>query len=120
MNRASFTFFPPGRHAAKLRSCRATRRGILSPCVFVCPDHGFATGELAMRTLVLGLASLLVFGLTLAYGDEKKDDNKTKVVGVWEVVKGEAPKGATVEFTKDGKVKIAFEAEGKKITIDGA
>jgi uncharacterized protein (TIGR03066 family) len=72
-----------------------------------------------MKTLTLALASLLVFGLTLAFGEDKKDDNKTKIVGVWEGVKGDA-KGATVEFTKDGKIKINLEADGKKITIDGA
>jgi uncharacterized protein (TIGR03066 family) len=72
-----------------------------------------------MRTFALAVTSVLVLGLTAAFADDKKDDNKAKLVGIWEATEGEAPKGATVEFTKDGKLKIAFEADGKKIVIEG-
>jgi uncharacterized protein (TIGR03066 family) len=72
-----------------------------------------------MKTIAFGLAAFLIVGLTAAYGADKKDDNKTKIVGVWEVVKGEAPKGATMEFTKDGKLKFTVEVEGKKVTVEG-
>src|SRR5260370_1154193 len=58
----------------------------------VVPGHDIAPGELDMKMMTLGLASLLVLGVSLAYGEDKKDDNKTKVVGVWEVVEGDAPK----------------------------
>jgi uncharacterized protein (TIGR03066 family) len=89
----------------------------------VVPGHNIATGELDLKTMTLGLASLLVLGLTMAYGEDKKDDNKTKIVGVWEVVKSEASngpqKGATVECTKDGKFKLTFEENGSKTTIEG-
>ncbi|SRR5260370_23775818 len=75
-----------------------------------------------MKAITLGLAAFLFAGLTAAYGADKKDDNKTKIVAVWEVVKGDVsvPKGASTEFTKDGKIKINTEADGKKITMDGS
>jgi uncharacterized protein (TIGR03066 family) len=72
-----------------------------------------------MKAITLGLAAILFVGLTAAYGADKKDDNKKKIVAVWEVVKGDAPKGTTVEFTKDGKIKINIEADGKKLALDG-
>src|SRR6266849_3201131 len=72
-----------------------------------------------MKAITLGLAAFLLVGLTAAYGADKKDDNKMKIVGVWEVVKGDAPKGTTMEFTKDGKLKFTVEVEGKKITVEG-
>jgi uncharacterized protein (TIGR03066 family) len=73
-----------------------------------------------MKAITLGLAAFLFAGLTAVYGEDKKDDNKTKIVAVWEVVKGDAPKGTTIEFTKDGKIKINLEADGKKIALDGS
>jgi uncharacterized protein (TIGR03066 family) len=89
----------------------------------VVPGRDIAIGELDMKTMSLGLAALLVLGLTLAHGEDKKDDNKTKIVGVWEVVKNENPngpqKGATIECTKDGKFKFTFEQNGDKTTIEG-
>jgi len=75
-----------------------------------------------MRSLRLSVAALFAFGLaSVAAAEEKKDDNKTLIVGVWELTKGESlPPGATVEFTKDGKMKLTVEPEkGKKITIEG-
>jgi uncharacterized protein (TIGR03066 family) len=74
----------------------------------------------SMKAITLSLAALLFVGLTLAQGADKKDDNKAKIVAVWEIVKGNAPKGSTVEFTKDGKIKINLEADGKKIALDGS
>jgi uncharacterized protein (TIGR03066 family) len=65
-----------------------------------------------MKAITLGLAAFLFAGLTAAYGADKKDDNKTKIVGVWEVAKGELPKGSTMEFTKDGKLKVTINVEG--------
>jgi uncharacterized protein (TIGR03066 family) len=41
--------------------------------------------------------------------------NAEKIVGVWDVVKGEgAPPGAKVEFTRDGKVKMMAKLQGKE------
>jgi len=73
-----------------------------------------------MKAITMSLAAFLFLGLTLAQGGDKKDDNKTKIVAVWEVVKGDTPKGSTVEFTKDGKIKVNIEADGKKISVDGS
>jgi uncharacterized protein (TIGR03066 family) len=46
--------------------------------------------------------------------------NKEKIIGVWEIVKGggNVPKGATFEFTKDGKLKINATVEGQTISLD--
>jgi uncharacterized protein (TIGR03066 family) len=52
--------------------------------------------------------------------DDKKADknaNKDKVVGTWEMVKGTLPQGSTLEFTKDGKLKLVIKGAGQ--TIDG-
>jgi uncharacterized protein (TIGR03066 family) len=65
--------------------------------------------------LVLAVA---VLAGSLAHGDDKID--KTKLVGVWKVTKGEdAPPGATAEFTKDGKLIVMFEENGKKEKMEG-
>jgi len=72
-----------------------------------------------MRAITLGLAAFLFVGLTAAYGADKKDDNKTKILGVWEVAKGDLPKGSTMEFTKDGKLKVTIDVEGKKVVVEG-
>jgi uncharacterized protein (TIGR03066 family) len=72
-----------------------------------------------MKRMALALTAVLVVGLTAIRADDKKDDKKAQIVGVWEPTKGEAPKGTTLEFTKDGKLKITIDAEGKKVTIEG-
>ena len=43
-----------------------------------------------------------------------------KIVGVWEAAKGDLPKGSTVEFTKDGKLKLTLKVEDKTLTADGS
>jgi uncharacterized protein (TIGR03066 family) len=73
-----------------------------------------------MKGITSGLAAFLLVAVTAACAADKKDDNKTKIVGVWEVVKGDNPKGSTIEFTKDGKLKINIEDNGKKIALDGS
>lgn len=50
---------------------------------------------------------------------EKRASNKDKLVGTWEVTKSkDAPPGATLEFTKDGKVKMTAMVEGKSMTME--
>lgn len=46
--------------------------------------------------------------------------NKEKILGVWEMTKGDekVPKGATFEFTKEGKVKMTATIEGRKISFE--
>jgi uncharacterized protein (TIGR03066 family) len=45
-------------------------------------------------------------------------DNTKKIIGVWELVKGESP-GSTVEFTRDGKLKINAKVKDKEVNADG-
>ena len=70
-----------------------------------------------MRAVCLGIAAVLLAGLTTAYGADKKDEVKAKLVGVWQPSKDD--KAPSVEFTKDGKLKIVIDMDGKKVTIDG-
>lgn len=76
--------------------------------------------------LALGIALVLV--TSLAFADEKKDDLAKLAVGSWEVTTthaGGPPKGGTVEFTKDGKLKVTgehniegtYKIEGKKLHL---
>ncbi|HZT83368.1 MAG TPA: TIGR03066 family protein [Gemmataceae bacterium] len=78
-----------------------------------------------MRTLQVAALSCLVLGLAAvshagAQNADKKAPNKENLVGVWDVTKSEeAPKGATIEFTRDGKVIISIPQEGKAIKFEG-
>jgi uncharacterized protein (TIGR03066 family) len=79
-----------------------------------------------MKPLQLLLTAGLVLGLAAAgRAEEKKDDkaNKDKIVGTWVLEKPEKPKGlpvgSTIEFTKDGKMKVSAKVEGKDINIEG-
>jgi uncharacterized protein (TIGR03066 family) len=51
----------------------------------------------------------------------QNESNAEKIVGVWEVTKSAtpAPPGATVEFTKDGKLKFRAEVKGKALEAGG-
>ena len=49
-------------------------------------------------------------------------DNAKLIQGKWEVIaahEGGPPKGGTVEFTKDGKIKVSGEQNGMKMEFDG-
>lgn len=64
-------------------------------------------------------AAVLVVGAASA--DDKKFDG-AKLVGKWELTKSTdetAPKGATVEFTKDNKVTVTLDFGGKKLELMG-
>jgi uncharacterized protein (TIGR03066 family) len=53
-----------------------------------------------------------------AQAQDKK--NAEKLVGTWSVTKSEdAPPGALLEFTKDGKLKLTVKVEGKEISVEG-
>ena len=72
-----------------------------------------------LRLLAVGAIACLFGAAALA--DEKKDNAKL-IQGKWEVVaahEGGPPKGGTVEFTKDGKLKVAGEQNGMKMEFDG-
>jgi uncharacterized protein (TIGR03066 family) len=49
------------------------------------------------------------------------DDNAKKIVGVWLVDKSgsKMPEGSTVEFTKDGKLKLVLKEKSGDLTLDG-
>ena len=73
-----------------------------------------------MKLLRMSLACLFLLGVTALRADDKKDLDKDKLVGTWEVTKGESmPVGSTVEFTKDGKLKIVVKEGDKTMTIEG-
>ena len=74
-----------------------------------------------MKGLFAACTLAIVFvGSAVAQDKEKKIDGD-KLAGVWELTKssGGLPNGATVEFTKDSKVKVSLELDGKKIEIPG-
>jgi len=73
-----------------------------------------------MKLLAVGVA--LCFLVLSAAAEEKKADNAKLALGTWEVTKtheGGPPKGGTVEFTKDGKIKVSGEVDGMKHSFDG-
>jgi uncharacterized protein (TIGR03066 family) len=72
-----------------------------------------------MKALQL-LTAAAVVGLfaAVAGADDKKGDYAKLIVGKWEITKSHEngpPPGATIEFTKDGKLHIAFEKDGNKV-----
>ena len=75
-----------------------------------------------MKLPRMGLAVVVLLAVTAVRADDKKDKDldKDKLVGTWEVTKGESlPVGSTVEFTKDGKLKLAVKEGDKTMTIEG-
>jgi uncharacterized protein (TIGR03066 family) len=64
------------------------------------------------------IASVLFLGLALV--GTAGTDNAKKIVGVWELVKGEGPPpGSVVTFTKDGKLKLEAKKDDKDVVITG-
>ena len=75
----------------------------------------------AMRLLVTGLVVLGIVAGVRA-DDKKADTNKEKLVGSWEVVKGDEgapPVGTVVVFNKDGKMKVTHKQDDKEVTLEG-
>ena len=77
-----------------------------------------------LRLLAVGI----VVGLlsASARAEEKKEDKKIDyakmIVGKWEAIKageGTIPVGTVVEFTKDGKLKIAGKKDDVEIALEG-
>jgi uncharacterized protein (TIGR03066 family) len=74
-----------------------------------------------MKLHYAATALFVVLGLALtARAEDKKDVDKTKLLGKWECTEGPAHiKGATVEFLKDGKGKFFVkDKDGKEVTED--
>jgi uncharacterized protein (TIGR03066 family) len=73
----------------------------------------------ALRLLAVGATVCL--GVAAARADDKADNAKL-LVGKWEVTRadpGTVPVGGVIEFTKDGKLKVAFKRDGKDETRGG-
>lgn len=72
-----------------------------------------------MNVLRWGLVICLVAGLAAGRAAAKEKTNKEKIVGLWELSKGETvPEGSTMEFTKDGKVKMTINDKGKEVKME--
>ena len=46
-------------------------------------------------------------------------DTAKKIIGLWEITKGDAPPGATIEFTKDGKLSLRAKVNNMDLKVDG-
>jgi uncharacterized protein (TIGR03066 family) len=74
-----------------------------------------------MRWTVGVLGSVFLAGFCFAAGEDIVDPAK-KIIGVWDVTKSDSlPKGAkgSVEFTKDGKIKLSMSFGEKTMTVAG-
>jgi uncharacterized protein (TIGR03066 family) len=80
----------------------------------ICPGS-LRGGEPAMKTLGFALVACVLLFLPACSGGKNAD----KIVGTWEATKGEMPAGSTVEFTKDGKMKINIKAGGQTVSVEG-
>ena len=74
-----------------------------------------------MKTLgyVLAVAAAAGFLSSFVRADDKND--KIKLTATWKLIKADedAPKGATVEFTNDGKLIVQYEMDGKQEKLEG-
>ena len=76
-------------------------------------------------TAVRLMAAAVVVGLLAvsARADEKKTDTAKQLVGVWEITKTHEngpPPGTTIEFTKDGKLKLAMKMGDQDVKVEGS
>ena len=66
-------------------------------------------------------AALVTTATAQAPNEAKAADNKNKIVGVWIFVKDAGlPAGTPMEFTKDGKLILKLDINGKEIKLEGA
>lgn len=76
----------------------------------------------AVYALAVGVLAVAVAGPGRA--DDKKDDTKDyakQIVGKWEITKagGGAQAGSTIDFAKDGKLKLELKLGGDKVSAAG-
>src|SRR5207237_7396281 len=76
----------------------------------------FSGKEYAMKWSRLAAAAVVF--LSVAVVGVAGTDNAKKIIGTWELVKGEAA-GSTVEFTKDGKLKVYAKVKDKELNAGG-
>jgi uncharacterized protein (TIGR03066 family) len=69
-----------------------------------------------MKTVLALVVCSLLSAVTLG-----QDPTKTTgmIVGTWKPTKGKLPAGTTVEFTKDGKMRINLKLCGKTVSAEG-
>jgi uncharacterized protein (TIGR03066 family) len=78
-----------------------------------------------MNATRLALVGILALGLAFVAQaqdkEAKKDDSvKAKLIGTWEVESGKGlPKGAKVQFAKDGKVLITHKRDDEERKVEG-
>ena len=66
------------------------------------------------------LCSVLAVGLLGLPAQAQEKKNAEKIVGTWVVSKSkEIPPGTTLEFTKDGKVKVMVKVGEMTINVEG-
>ena len=69
-----------------------------------------------MSSTKLALASLCILTITFlasAGGDAQK------IVGTWDTRAEDQPVGGTIEFAKDGKLRVRYGSGGKAVAFDG-
>jgi uncharacterized protein (TIGR03066 family) len=93
----------------------------LAANIFSQSKHSPGDGK--MKILLLALAGTVCLACG-SLADEKKDkkteEKKRNLLGVWEIVDGgDIPAGATAEFTKDGKLRIAMKVKDQNRTAEG-
>jgi uncharacterized protein (TIGR03066 family) len=74
------------------------------------------------KHLRLAVAVVFVLGAVAAAEERKAADvDKNKLVGTWEAVKGSEtlPLGSTIEFGKDGKLKMTVKEGDKSQVLEG-
>ena len=72
-----------------------------------------------MKGILAAVAAVVV-----VVGGVRADDkiDEKKLVGKWELTKSDdenAPKGAVIEFTKDNKLTVTIEFNGKELKLNG-
>jgi len=72
-----------------------------------------------MKAITLAVATLLFACVPVACGPKARDDSENKLLGVWEVVGDHDITGSTVEFTREGKLKVVDVYKGRKDFLDG-
>ena len=79
-----------------------------------------------MKIMGMSLAGFLILALAgISVADEKKDEKKTeetkkKLLGTWVAQEGgDMPAGSTLEFLKEGKLKIVVKIQDNKVDITG-
>ena len=75
-----------------------------------------------MKGILAALAVAFVFAGAATAEEKDKKIDAGKFVGKWELTKSGdegAPKGAIVEFTKDNKVSITLDFNGKEFKMEG-